>query len=753
MVFPPPSCQPGRVSRLSLWFFSGWGWLLNQPDLSFEEIRKRKLYAILLVPGVCILFAFAFHHLLRGNVVEGLLDLSAGVWLLLSLATLRRMKKGLAVYRLNTAILGLLFIFLAVKGGVHGNKLMWVFSFPLIAFYTLGKKEGAIWNGAVLLLLVGVLYLPGDLVSVHVYAPEFKIRFWVAFFLVSSLTYIYESGREQFQGALEEANRALERGAERLKRAQSIARVGNLEYDVRSGLVSGSEEALRILGIEPAGPVFPLSVLKPLLPDFEAFRKQFEERIRRNRELDLDLTIRRPSDGKEIVLRARAELLRSPSGEPERVIGVIQDISDRRQAELERCHLEDRLARSQKMEALGVLAGGVAHDLNNVLSGVVGYPDLLLADLPPESPLFAPLSTIKDSGQKAAAIVQDLLTLARRGVSSQKVLDLNDLIEEYLASPEHEKLRTFHPGVTFEACLEPRLLHVKGSPVHLKKALMNLVANAAEALPVGGSVRIRTENRCVEPAASGCGDLREGEHVVLQVEDDGMGISAQDLGRIFEPFYTKKKMGRSGTGLGLAVVWGTVQDHRGHVHVESAEGHGTRMDVFLPVTRERSADESDGIPLDAYLGKGETILVVDDVAEQRELAKRMLEKLNYVVHALARGEDAPRFLSGQPADLVVLDMIMEPGIDGLETYSRILLGRPAQRALIVSGFSATERVRAAQRLGAASYVKKPYTLETLGLAVRQALVRRPNGVEAEKRGPSDGPESRAPDAPPGGTHP
>ncbi len=209
-------------------------------------------------------------------------------------------------------------------------------------------------------------------------------------------------------------------------------------------------------------------------------------------------------------------------------------------------------------------------------------------------------------------------------------------------------------------------------------------------------------------------------------------------------------MGRSGTGLGLAVVWGTVQDHRGHVHVESAEGHGTRMDVFLPVTRECTVDEGDRVPLEAYLGRGETILVVDDVAEQRELAKRMLEKLDYVVHALARGEDAPGFLSGRPADLVVLDMIMEPGIDGLETYSRILREHPAQRAVIVSGFSETERVREAQRLGATSYVKKPYTLEALGLAVRQALAGRPDGVEAEKRGPSSATENRASGAPSGG---
>jgi PAS domain-containing protein len=276
MVFLLPSCQPNRVSQVSRWFFSSWDWLLDRPGLSFEEIRKRKLFAILIVPGVLILFSFAVHHLIHRNLVEGLLDLWAGVWLLASLAILRVLKRGLVVYRLNTVMLGLLFVFLAVRGGVHGNKLMWVFSFPLIAFYTLGKAEGAIWTVAILLLLLGVLYVPVDLVSVHAYAQEFKLRFCVAFFFVSTLTYIYESVREHSQTGLEEANRALKLSEERLKRAQAIARVGNLEYDIHSGMVWGSEEALRILGIDASRSMLSPSILKPLIPDFDALFTRFE---------------------------------------------------------------------------------------------------------------------------------------------------------------------------------------------------------------------------------------------------------------------------------------------------------------------------------------------------------------------------------------------------------------------------------------------------------------------------------------------
>jgi CheY-like chemotaxis protein len=182
-------------------------------------------------------------------------------------------------------------------------------------------------------------------------------------------------------------------------------------------------------------------------------------------------------------------------------------------------------------------------------------------------------------------------------------------------------------------------------------------------------------------------------------------------------------MGRSGTGLGMTVVWGIVQDHRGHVHVESSEGIGTLMDLLFPATRELAAKQVGTIMLDEYLGRGETILVVDDMPEQRDLAGNMLRKLNYLVNTAPSGEDAVRHASAHPTDLLVLDMLMDPGIDGLETYLRILRVRPGQRAIIVSGFSETDRVMEARRLGATGYVRKPYTMETLGMAVREALDR------------------------------
>jgi CheY-like chemotaxis protein len=287
------------------------------------------------------------------------------------------------------------------------------------------------------------------------------------------------------------------------------------------------------------------------------------------------------------------------------------------------------------MEAIGTLAGGVAHNLNNVLSGIVNYPDLLLMELPEESPLRKPILTIQQSGQKAAAIVQDLLTLARRGIASTEITNINQVVNDYLDSPDHEKLIEFHADIKIESRIETDLLNIMGSPVHLSKTIMNLDSNAAEAMPDGGQ--------------------------------------------------------------------------------------GSTFTLYFPATRKEIIGKEKVMPIAGYKGKGESILVVDDVEEQREIASQMLNKLDYSVISVSSGEEAVEYMKNNSVDLLVLDMIMDPGIDGLDSYKRILKLRPHQKAIIASGFSETERVKEVQRLGAGKYIKKPYTLEKIGLAVKEEL--------------------------------
>ncbi len=418
--------------------------------------------------------------------------------------------------------------------------------------------------------------------------------------------------------------------------------------------------------------------------------------------------------GKSLFLRYLLSPLFDSNGDIYAVLGIFEDITKQRsQAE--------QLRRAQKMEALGLLAGGVAHDLNNVLSGIVSYPELLLLDLPKDSPLRNPVLTIQRSGHRAADIVQDLLTLARRGVISTEVLNLNRMVSEYLNSPELKKLVSHHPTVQIETRLQGDLLNVACSAIHLKKTIMNLVSNAAEAQPDGGKIFIATENRYVDRCLEGYDDVKEGDYAVLIVEDKGIGIAADDLKRIFEPFYTKKVMGRSGTGLGMAVVWATVQDHQGYIDVRSVEGEGTTFELYFPATRKMLAADKASVPIEQYTGNGESILVVDDVKEQRMIARGILERLNYRLASVSGGEAAEAYLQTHRVDLVLLDMVMDPGIDGLDTYRRICDIYPGQKAIIASGFSETARVKAAIEMGVRQYIKKPYTIEKIGLAVKKAL--------------------------------
>lgn len=415
--------------------------------------------------------------------------------------------------------------------------------------------------------------------------------------------------------------------------------------------------------------------------------------------------------------------LKDNRGEMIGAIETLQDITKRKQAEEEQKKLEIKLQNARKMEALGTLAGGVAHDLNNVLGGIVSYPELLLMQLPEDSPLRKPISTIQKSGEKAAAIVQDMLTLARRGVDTREVVNLNDIISEQLETPAHEKLKFFHPDVRIVTNLEENLLNIMGSPVHLSKTVMNLISNAAEAMPDGGTIIVSTQNRYIDNPVKGYDDISEGDYVTLTVSDTGIGIPAEDIERIFEPFYTKKVMGRSGTGLGMTVVWGTVKDHNGYIDVQSTEGKGTTFILSFPVTRKKSARDETRLSIEDYTGRGEAILVVDDVEEQRKIASGMLKKLGYSVTTVSSGEEAVEYMKDHSADLLVLDMIMDPGIDGLETYKRILKLHPGQKAIIASGFSESKRVKEAQKLGAGAYVRKPYLMEKIGVAVRNELDR------------------------------
>ena len=402
------------------------------------------------------------------------------------------------------------------------------------------------------------------------------------------------------------------------------------------------------------------------------------------------------------------------------LVSSLRDLTLQKQAEKERQLMEEKLRRAQKMESLGMMAGGVAHDLNNILSGVIAYPELILLNLPEDSPLVKPIKAIRESGKSAAAVVEDLLTLAR-GVSCSRVnSNINGILGEYTESPEYHNLQSLHCHVVFRIEKNPHLLNITCSVIHVKKCIMNLMTNAAEAIVAKGEVVVSTRNQYCEASLPGQPEMRQGEYAVISVADNGTGIPEESLERIFEPFFSRKVVGRSGTGLGLAVIWNTMQDHQGGITVKSDKG-GTTFELYFPANREGLDNLPDLIDIKEYQGKGEKILVVDDDSGQRSIAIQILGRLNYSGIAVESGEAALLYLSREKADLVILDMIMAPGMNGCQTFKKILELHPQQIAIITSGYSESQDVKEALAIGVRKFVKKPYLIGTLAVVLKDTL--------------------------------
>ncbi len=605
--------------------------------------------------------------------------------------------------------------------GPFGGGPVWLFTFPVIVAILLGLRISliALAINAGTLIIIGIFlqfgYVDWDYSTIN------PVEKWVVislnFLLLNSIVTIsiglISGGIQDLLKRQKSMLESLEKSEEKFRVLFEFAPDAYYLNDLEGTFIDGNRTAEELLGYKKEE-LIGKSFLELNLLSSDQFPKA-GDLLGKNLEgkaTGPDEFILNRKNGETVLVEIRT--LPTEIDGQNIVLGIARDVSERKR-------LETSLHKAQKMEAIGTLAGGVAHDLNNVLAGLVSYPELMLMNMPEDSPYRQYILKIQKSGEKAAAIVQDLLTLGRRGVAITDVVDLNDVIAEYLKSPEHEKRQSYHPGVHIETHLEKDVLNILGSSTHLSKTVMNLISNAAEAMPEGGKLTVSTENRYIDRPIRGYDDVKEGDYVVLTISDTGTGIAPEDIEKIFEPFYTKKKMGRSGTGLGMAVVWGTVKDHNGYIDVQSTEGQGTTFTLYFPVTREKLPEDKPSLTVEAYSGNGESILIVDDVEEQRQIASGMLKELSYSVVSVSSGEEAVEYLKTNKVDLLVLDMIMDPGMDGLDTYKTIIELHPGQKAIIASGFSQTDRVREAQSLGAGAYIRKPFLLEKIGIAVKKEL--------------------------------
>ena len=423
-------------------------------------------------------------------------------------------------------------------------------------------------------------------------------------------------------------------------------------------------------------------------------------------------------DGTEKFISYTPSPICNQAGQTTGMVLVLRDMTERKQAEEALRHTEAQLIQAQKMEAVGRLAGGVAHDFNNLLTAIIGYSQLIQAQLEPSSPMRHDIDEICKAGQRAAALTSQLLAFSRKQVLQPKILDLNAIV----ANTSKMLSRLIGEDIRFRTTLDPGLKQVKADPGQIEQVLMNLVVNARDAMPDGGSLSIETANVYLDEVyAEQHVEVRPGHHVVLVVSDSGCGMDTKTMAKIFEPFFTTKEQGK-GTGLGLATVYGIIKQSGGHIWVYSEPDKGTTFKVYFPqIAEEPSSIEA---PVQAnLLPQGtETILLAEDDLQVREFASRVLRGLGYKVLEASNGNEA-LVMAEQTAgtiDILLTDVVM-PQIGGKHLSEKLQLHRPEIKVLFLSGYTADSIVHHGVLDKGVAFLHKPFTGNDLAQKIREVL--------------------------------
>jgi PAS domain S-box-containing protein len=505
---------------------------------------------------------------------------------------------------------------------------------------------------------------------------------------------------------------ALRESEERLRLSAEAAQIGAWNNDLVARRVTWSPELERLVGLAPGSfrgtNEHVAQLLHPEDRDraLEAFNRAVERRV----DFDLECRIIR-ADGELRWLFVRGGPRYDASGAAVSVAGVAMDVTGRKQ-------LEDKLRQSQKLESLGVLAGGVAHDFNNLLVGVIGNAGLLLEETPPESPRRGLIENLMEAGERAAQLTRQMLAYSGKGQFVIERLNLEQQVRQILALIA----ASIPKGVKIELDSTPDLPSVEGDAGQLQQLIMNLVINGAEAIGEGGgtvtiSTRLREIDRDYVRDNLAGDNIPPGSFVVLEVHDTGCGMDAATQARIFDPFFTTKFTGR---GLGLAAVLGIVRGHKGALTVYSEPGTGTTFKVFLPVASESVPATIEPSVLTEFRGQG-TILVVDDEEVVQRTLKTTLERYGYKVVPAGGGEEATEILRqmGDGIALILLDMTM-PGLSGEQTLKRLREIRTDVPVIATSGYNEVEALR---RFGAglSGFIQKPFTPRKLAEKIQRVL--------------------------------
>ena len=422
-------------------------------------------------------------------------------------------------------------------------------------------------------------------------------------------------------------------------------------------------------------------------------------------------------DGTPIRVSTTSQLFFDADGRVAGVEGIFSDVTEKKRLEEERRRLEHQLSQSQKMDAIGQLAGGVAHDFNNILAGIQGNAFLMLRDTPPEHPHHKKLIQIKEHVQRGATLTRQLLGFARAGKYELKTWSINDLIRKTT-----QLFLETRKEIDADLRLDDGVPAVEADAGQIEQVLLNLLINAGHAMPEGGHLRIETSETSVGEDEAKALDARPGRYVAISVADTGVGMDGETLKRAFEPFFTTRAE-QGGTGLGLASAYGIIRNHGGAITAESALGEGATIRILLPPSA-KAAESDVPAPTDTLFQGTGAILLVDDEPLILETAADLLRRLGYTVAPAACGADALALYRarGGAFDLVILDLVM-PGMGGRQALAELRAIRPDARVVLSSGYGLQGEVREVMEAGCLAFIQKPYSYAALSRVVHEALCK------------------------------
>ncbi len=502
-----------------------------------------------------------------------------------------------------------------------------------------------------------------------------------------------------------------------LAQAQQVARLGSWEWDIIPNVVTWSEEARRLYGQSPED--FGSSMEKCLQrvhpDDLERVNQVLSQAFRTGNSFVCEHRTLL-SDGTERIIQGRGEIIKNESGQPVKMIGTVQDVTDTRRAEDALRRSEEQLRQSQKMEAVGRLAGGVAHDFNNLLTVISGYCGMTLQKMTLDHPLRKNAEEIQRAAERASALTHQLLAFSRKQVLQPRVLDVNEVVR----GMEKMLRRLIGEDIDLVTVHEPALGSVKADPGQLEQVILNMAVNARDAMPRGGKLTIRTKNVTLDHGTRFRNRaLENGDYVLLAISDTGVGMTEEVKSHLFEPFFTTKGVGK-GTGLGLATSFGIISQSGGDIHVRSAANAGTTFEIYLPRVESKPEErkESDS----SFLPKGsESVLVVEDDPTVREFTASVLRDCGYQVQEAANAVEAlPVIVAHPDFDLVVTDVIM-PQMNGKQLYEQLKAQAIDTRVLFISGYTDDALLELGVLDDCLSFLEKPFSPPKLAQKVRNIL--------------------------------